>query len=1001
MSQSQSFGNFPKRKFVKSPRKSYFSPRSKNKNQYRRKSTGTPNSEVKRTILHYYSPTSETKRVRLTPDDENDVESHNISTTSIGISVRKDLFDSKLDNDASNKDIITISDDDEDDISNFDLHFDRRNKKECSKKLLKDVKVENISSSVKCGNNSKDELHSEDTQKLLDKTENVKPKFKLSSFTVITDDEVPKKQLNQEKLENKSDTLNDEFENLQEVPEPKLDKNTEVIIYSSPKKSPKKTPNQNSPNKSVESVEDVVSLVEDIDWWDDDNHQVSTTSKQTTVVAKKTSDCNESTSKNVDPIIHNNTSHNSNNNNADDIKNVNGESNGKTMETSSADDKIDKISNNSPDFMLDCDLLYYIVTTPPACIAWSTIFVHSKHQNIYKKYLSLPKEEKLLYSRLFQRKYDWIRLDNMKYNAFITNINMSINLLTSLGFIKYFNAETEDLSVALNLMRLDEVKKASDILKLNKKGNKTDMIDAILKEIKNQPHLNFGNTMPVNRIKMKLAAFLPELIKLEDEPRNLFMSFLLISTYAQTKSKDDNRIHIVVDLLFRLRNKSLKDLGVPLTPIPIFKSLASFEEYEKSVNLVDQLIEAKKEKKWNEAKELIINAKTELVLFLGNAQNIIELNEMPEYFRKFTSGANYVYALSEGIEVLKKFRTDVCVVETIGCIKVLIEQNYFQKGKRPHWTCELALLLERSKNYNELFMVLRNALKDDLLTPLGKFVLAQRCEMLIKKKRGLSPSQRSDLALLSEIEPFRYSTNSIQAKAMPNVSTNKKQMWSIETNNGRQYTGVEEIVRQHYMSSEGGSFSDGCHDEGRIIITLALCAFWDIIYYPIEGMFHVRLQSKPLDWGSSAFYWNRADLIKEHIKQFRIGGISKLMDVITNVCSKYYGTLSLLSWELIQAERLPDIKIFLECLGVEPFLNFCDYLLQGYKERSSGLPDLTLWNVNTSKCLFVEVKGPTDKLSPKQIIWLKKFNEFGIDAEVCHVHTLHTGKRDIVTSKTE
>jgi len=35
--------------------------------------------------------------------------------------------------------------------------------------------------------------------------------------------------------------------------------------------------------------------------------------------------------------------------------------------------------------------------------------------------------------------------------------------------------------------------------------------------------------------------------------------------------------------------------------------------------------------------------------------------------------------------------------------------------------------------------------------------------------------------------------------------------------------------------------------------------------------------------------------------------------------------------------------------------------------------------------MFVEVKGPNDKLSDRQYSWLHKLIEFGANVEVCHV----------------
>lgn len=34
---------------------------------------------------------------------------------------------------------------------------------------------------------------------------------------------------------------------------------------------------------------------------------------------------------------------------------------------------------------------------------------------------------------------------------------------------------------------------------------------------------------------------------------------------------------------------------------------------------------------------------------------------------------------------------------------------------------------------------------------------------------------------------------------------------------------------------------------------------------------------------------------------------------------------------------------------------------------------------------FAEVKGPNDRLSTKQILWIDRITNWGIDVDVCHV----------------
>uniref|UniRef100_T1HZJ8 Fanconi-associated nuclease n=1 Tax=Rhodnius prolixus TaxID=13249 RepID=T1HZJ8_RHOPR len=824
--------------------------------------------------------------------------------------------------------------------------------------FLRDVEIFSVKSE------SSKTLPTNSNENICDSTKTVAEKdHKTIEITPASSPSItPSKTIENFKVKNKSNveifpsTSKSNQYNITKTQDDKFHHGVEIFPINSPSKTPRK-PTENSevqssieisPTKSDISSEEVVSLVGDVDWWENNDfeEQINEISTKTPIKSVKTE--NKSLNKiDVTGPLNDKETYGEN------ILKVSTDS--EATNTKKADSTTNigtkaviQLKNGHQNEDLENDPLYYIFTSPPAKIAWNTIFVHSQYQKIYQNYMNLSIDEKRLYSRLFRRKYDWIRLENIKYD-FIADVLISLTNLAKVGFVKFLEPENEDLSVVLNLMQLDEVKKACDLLLINKKGKKSDMVESVLKLIKSQPTLNFGKVASVNKMKQQVVNIVPKCIKLEENPRNLFMSFLLISTYPHFKSRDDDRLTILIDLLFKLNSGQTRELVLHLSTTQVFKSLAKFHDYEESVNLVDKLFEAKKEKKWDQATILILHAKTELILYLKNPDIITELEEMVDYMRKYTPGANYAYVVNEGIDVLKKDKTNTGISEAVECLVLLLSQNYFLKGRRASWHCELALMMERWKRFDEVFMTLNQGLLEDSLTPLGKLMLAQRCETLLKRKTGLSVPQKNELAQLSEIKPYRFSTNTIPAKAMPNVSANKKQMWTVVTENDRTYMGVEQVVRQHYMSAEGGAYTEGYHDEGRIIVNLALCVFWKIIYAPLEGMFHVRLQDRPLDWGSSAFYRNRAKLIRK----------------------------------------------FLECIGIEPFLKFCDYLFEAYKERSSGLPDLTLWNVNKNKCLFVEVKGPSDKLSPKQIIWLQKLNEFGIESEVCHVHTLHTGKREL------
>ncbi len=44
----------------------------------------------------------------------------------------------------------------------------------------------------------------------------------------------------------------------------------------------------------------------------------------------------------------------------------------------------------------------------------------------------------------------------------------------------------------------------------------------------------------------------------------------------------------------------------------------------------------------------------------------------------------------------------------------------------------------------------------------------------------------------------------------------------------------------------------------------------------------------------------------------------------------------------------------------------CQTVAEDYGNRTSGVPDLIIWNSETKTCKFVEVKGPGDNLQENQ-----------------------------------
>ncbi|KAF9437609.1 hypothetical protein BGZ76_000066 [Entomortierella beljakovae] len=74
-----------------------------------------------------------------------------------------------------------------------------------------------------------------------------------------------------------------------------------------------------------------------------------------------------------------------------------------------------------------------------------------------------------------------------------------------------------------------------------------------------------------------------------------------------------------------------------------------------------------------------------------------------------------------------------------------------------------------------------------------------------------------------------------------------------------------------------------------------------------------------------------------------------------------------------------------ECIGGPALSEICKIMAQEYSKRCSGMPDLCCWDYNKKLVKFVEVKGPGDRLSSKQQIWIDLLTSLGVDIELCIV----------------
>jgi fanconi-associated nuclease 1 len=222
---------------------------------------------------------------------------------------------------------------------------------------------------------------------------------------------------------------------------------------------------------------------------------------------------------------------------------------------------------------------------------------------------------------------------------------------------------------------------------------------------------------------------------------------------------------------------------------------------------------------------------------------------------------------------------------------------------------------------------------------------------------------------------------------------------------------MEELALQFYRLKE--KFAQGSHCEGGPLGILFGLLMWDIMFdASIPHVFQTPVQDAPLDFGTEDFYNARKEAIEErfsllesHQKNPDVGEPSILSDMIEQSFRKWHGRVCrVVNWARWTVDELKDIA---NCIGGKGLAVIFRRFALDFRYSHSGLPDLLLWDppsrtftlskfstqsirrlnviLVTERAKFVEVKGPRDRLSDKQKIWIDYLMTAGIDIEVLYV----------------
>ncbi|KAJ2030258.1 hypothetical protein H4S03_007116 [Coemansia sp. S3946] len=640
-----------------------------------------------------------------------------------------------------------------------------------------------------------------------------------------------------------------------------------------------------------------------------------------------------------------------------------------------------------------------------------------QEQATLRAFTSLERHSRYLYTRLFMRKHGWIRVSTLNTYGEDVVVEQSCKCLgTRTSSHEPFvqsEAEIADSEEALQLLTLPELKalaKARGIKQLTNKP-KEAICAAILKGAKQRTVISFfrKTSDSEDSTKQRLDVLVREvtkltgpLVRLSPLTAELFERLHLVFFRTPTFRGDDNPMKVAVlatigQIRFPKYNVTRShDLFASRDDVIQYRALlevgsrmgelgsALVKETEKHKQGWEMFLEHRD--MWERHIESLCektSAYSRSLTYSGNGDEVVAI----EYWkRRFTPGSALAQIVERGAKFaanLKQFEDEECVLQS------LLAQTAYRLGKRGDWYERLILLhsahlrpkrIKSSKGDDK--QTASALLRQALLTARDICIRALNDQHVGRLSlHSISRQMRALEAKLSfaEDQLYQHSRISLEWKSAPErtvygvrINDRNRRGPSLWDGNDEVPCSVEQLALWRYQSLG----YTGLHSENSMVTSLFSLLFWDVIFHPLPGTLDTEYQSRPLDMGNESFYFSRQTLIDQRLKEIVDGEFADI--ILANYDFGYGAECVGVSWDITCDQLLIYI-------GGHALAAICQVLAREYRSKSSGFPDLCLWNSVTEKVMFVEVKGPKDKLSDSQRDWIDILLTNGLSVEVCLV----------------
>lgn len=313
----------------------------------------------------------------------------------------------------------------------------------------------------------------------------------------------------------------------------------------------------------------------------------------------------------------------------------------------------------------------------------------------------------------------------------------------------------------------------------------------------------------------------------------------------------------------------------------------------------------------------------------------------------------------------------------------LLSQRYFRRGRRGQWHERLALLAAKPQDDVPVADARRAALArceaalhDPDTHLIYQFSLQRRIERL-EAQLKIPPAARHNFAH-HQLRNAHHRTIRGTRLAAPPGRTGTRSLWRSASGAS---ISVEELCLEAYAQRQ----FRGAHCEGSIVLFLFTLLMWDVLFAPVDGAFETAYQREPLDLPTDVFAVARRDAIDARLAEIEAtGGVDIVRAVDARERPQRTAAVAC-RWGDFSAEDVAEIA---ECIGGRALALLCRLLCEEWAMRTSGFPDLCLWRYADRTVCFAEVKGPNDRLSEKQKVWIDVLVRAGLTVELARVEDM-------------